>query len=213
MTLSKYHLDDWYTVDKETLLADLKTVTDKSYSELQMILNECRIVGIYEGHINFPKSELIEIVRELIELVSAMIANPPTNKGTAIQQQIEAERVKKDQQWRKYHNIQPKEQSMITAFDLNSSQVKDLVKGQVPPTFSDWYIICATGYTAKYGDKYQILAICDDTTCKTSTMFLDVICDDNFNYVTFGSENYNQTLEIANRHSLIADVDRFLTLT
>ena len=91
-------------------------------------------------------------------------------------------------------------QSLITAF---RSQVKDLVKGQVPDTFSEWYIICSTEYVAKYGDKYQILTTCDPT----HQSYIDIICNTDSYYVTLGSQEYNKTLEKCEIESLLADCE------
>ena len=97
-------------------------------------------------------------------------------------------------------------QSVITAFELNSNQVKDLIKGEFPKLFSDWYIINSNVYLSKENITYQIVAICSDRECNNSTHFLYLICDNDFGYKTLGKETYSDTLGIIKVISLIDSI-------
>lgn len=85
------------------------------------------------------------------------------------------------------------------------SQVKDLVDGY-PEFLASYRIICTNSYITTFGDEYLILGV----RSQLAKLYTDIICTTDHKYLALGDEEYNRTLEIAERLSLVEDCDRLI---
>lgn len=85
------------------------------------------------------------------------------------------------------------------------SQVKDLVTNY-PEFLSSYRVICINSYITEYGDEYLILGL----RSSISSLYTDIICSTENKYLAIGSEKYSETIETAERLSLVEDCDRLI---
>lgn len=85
------------------------------------------------------------------------------------------------------------------------SQVKNLVTNY-PEFLSSYRVICVNSHITRYGDEYLILGL----RSSLSSLYTDIICTVDYQYLAMGSEKYAQTIETSERLSLVEDCDRLL---